>query len=303
MIGRGAPRTVSGGQPDTAAALDPGDRGAASQGARRRTNPGPRALSAVALVMGLALGAPIAVLVVRALAGGSLVAAIGTAVVLDALILSLATTGVSLLVTVAVGLPIALLLARRGRRGLSILEAIVDLPIILPPAVAGLALLLVLGRRGVLGGPLDALGLSIPFTTAAVVIAQTFVSAPFFIRSARTGIAGVDRDLEDAARADGASEWSVLRSVTLPLAGPALAAGLVMSWARSLGEFGATIMFAGNVQGRTQTLPLVVYSEFQGGSLDASVAAAAVLVLAAFGVLLAVRVLHWGRALDLRGLA
>ncbi len=269
----------------------------------RGADPGPRALSVVALVMGIALGAPVAVLIARALLGGSLGAALGTPVVIDALVLSLATTAISLLVTVAVGLPIATLLARGRRRGLSILEAIVDLPIVLPPAVAGLALLLVLGRRGVLGGPLDALGLAIPFTTVAVVLAQTFVSAPFFIRSARTGIAGVDRNLEDAARADGASEWSVLRSVTLPLAGPALAAGLVMSWARSLGEFGATIMFAGNIHGRTQTLPLVVYSEFQGGSLDASIAAAAILVIAAFGVLLAVRVRHWGRALDVRGLA
>ena len=301
MIRRGGERTAPGGTAPLAA-VDPGDAGAAAAAPRRR-NPGPRALSAVALVMGLALGAPIAVLVVRALVGGSLVAAMGMPVVLDALVLSLATTGVSLLVTVAVGLPIAILLARRGRRGLSILEAIVDLPIILPPAVAGLALLLVLGRRGILGGLLDTMGLAIPFTTVAVVIAQTFVSAPFFIRSARAGIAGVDRDLEDAARADGASEWSVLRSVSLPLAGPALAAGLVMSWARSLGEFGATIMFAGSIQGRTQTLPLVVYSEFQGGSLDASIAAAAILVIAAFGVLLAVRVRHWGRALDLRGLA
>ncbi|HYU50893.1 MAG TPA: ABC transporter permease [Candidatus Limnocylindria bacterium] len=269
----------------------------------RGADPGPRSLSVVALVMGIALGAPVAVLIARALLGGSLGAALGTPVVIDALVLSLATTAISLLVTVAVGLPIATLLARGRRRGLSILEAIVDLPIVLPPAVAGLALLLVLGRRGVLGGPLDALGLAIPFTTVAVVLAQTFVSAPFFIRSARTGIAGVDRNLEDAARADGASEWSVLRSVTLPLAGPALAAGLVMSWARSLGEFGATIMFAGNIHGRTQTLPLVVYSEFQGGSLDASIAAAAILVIAAFGVLLAVRVRHWGRALDVRGLA
>ncbi len=269
----------------------------------RGADPGPRSLSVVALVMGIALGAPVAVLIARAMLGGSLGAALGTPVVIDALVLSLATTAISLLVTVAVGLPIATLLARGRRRGLSILEAIVDLPIVLPPAVAGLALLLVLGRRGVLGGPLDALGLAIPFTTVAVVLAQTFVSAPFFIRSARTGIAGVDRDLEDAARADGASEWSVLRSVTLPLAGPALAAGLVMSWARSLGEFGATIMFAGNIHGRTQTLPLVVYSEFQGGSLDASIAAAAILVIAAFGVLLAVRVRHWGRALDVRGLA
>jgi molybdate transport system permease protein len=111
----------------------------------------------------------------------------------------------------------------------------------------------------------------------------------------------VSRDLEDAARVDGATERQLFRAVTVPLAGTALAAGLVMSWARALGEFGATIMFAGSIEGRTQTLPLVVYGEFQAGDLDTAVAAAAVLVLAAFGVLVAVRILHWGRALDLRG--
>jgi molybdate transport system permease protein len=110
----------------------------------------------------------------------------------------------------------------------------------------------------------------------------------------------VDQDLEDAARVDGASERQVFRWVTVALAAPALAAGVVMAWARALGEFGATIMFAGNVAGRTQTLPLVVYGEFQGGDLEASIAAAAILVLAAFGVLVAVRALHWGRALDAR---
>jgi molybdate transport system permease protein len=229
--------------------------------------------------------------------------ALGSTVVLDALWLSLATTAVSLAITVALGLPLAVVLARQRFRGKGWLEAIVDLPIVLPPSVAGLALLLVFGRRGVLAAPFELLGISVPFTTVAVVLAQVFVSAPFFIRSARTGIAGVDRDLEDAARVDGASEPQLFRAITVPLAGAALAAGLVMSWARSLGEFGATIMFAGNVEGRTQTLPLVVYSEFQGGDLDASVAAAAILVLAAFGVLVAVRVLHWGRAVDVRGIA
>ncbi len=183
------------------------------------------------------------------------------------------------------------------------IEAVVDLPIVLPPSVAGLALLLVYGRRGLLSAPFEILGISVPFTTIAVILAMTFVSAPFFIRSARIGIAGVERDLEDAARVDGASEGQLFRAITVPIASAAFAGGLVMTWARSLGEFGATIMFAGNVQGRTQTLPLVVYSEFQSGGLDSSLAAAAILVLAAFGVLVAVRVFHWGRAADVRRLA
>jgi molybdate transport system permease protein len=264
---------------------------------------GERSVVAVAGLFALFLGLPILALVARAILDGSLSVALGSTVVLDALWLSLATTAVSLAITVALGLPLAVVLARQRFRGKGWLEAIVDLPIVLPPSVAGLALLLVFGRRGVLAAPFELLGISVPFTTVAVVLAQVFVSAPFFIRSARTGIAGVDRDLEDAARVDGASEPQLFRAITVPLAGAALAAGLVMSWARSLGEFGATIMFAGNVEGRTQTLPLVVYSEFQGGDLDASVAAAAILVLAAFGVLVAVRVLHWGRAVDVRGIA
>ena len=263
---------------------------------------GTRSLFGVAGLFGLFLGLPVAVLVVRAIVDGSLAHALTARVVLSALALSLTTTSVSLVLTAIFGLPLAIVLARYRFRGSGWVEAIVDLPIVLPPSVAGLALLLLLGRRGLLGGPLDALGIEIPFTTLAVILAQTFVSAPFFIRSARTGIAGVDRDFEDAARVDGASEFQVFRHVTVPLAGTALSAGLVMSWARALGEFGATIMFAGSLEGRTQTLPLVVYGEFQGGDLDASIAAAAILVLAAFGVLIAVRALHWGRALDLRSL-
>jgi molybdate transport system permease protein len=243
----------------------------------------------------------VAVLVARSVLVGALRDAVDDPVVVDALVLSLSTTAVSLLITVALGMPLAFVLARRRFRGKAILETVVDLPIVLPPSVAGLALLLVFGRRGLLGEPIADLGLTIPFTTAAVVIAQTFVSAPFFIRAARTGIAGVEPDLEDAARVDGAAESSVFRRITVPLAAPALAAGIVMTWARALGEFGATIMFAGNVEGRTQTLPLVVYGEFQAGHLESSIAAAAILVLAAFAVLVAVRVIHWSRALDLRG--
>ena len=263
---------------------------------------GERSLLLLAGLSVLFLSLPIVVLVARAIFDGSLAHALTAQVVLSALGLSLVTTAISLVITVAFGLPLAFVLARRRFRGSGLVEAIVDLPLVLPPAVAGLALLLVLGRRGLLGGPLDALGIEIPFTTVAVILAQSFVSGPFFIRSARTGIAGVERDVEDAARVDGASDIQVFRHITVPLAGSALAAGLVMSWARSLGEFGATIMFAGNIEGRTQTLPLVVYGEFQGGDLDASIAAAAILILAAFGVLVAVRLLHWGRALDIRSL-
>lgn len=249
----------------------------------------------------LFLGLPVVALLARAVASGSLSASLATPTVLDALALSLITTSITVVLTLALGTPLAYLLARRRFRGATLLETAIDLPIVLPPSVAGLALLLVFGRLGLVGGALDSVGVQVAFTTVAVILAQTFVAAPFYIRSARAGFAAVDRDLEDAARVDGADEASVLRHVTVPLAGTALGAGIVMSWARALGEFGATIMFAGNIEGRTQTLPLVVYAEFQAGDLEASVAAASILVLAAFGVLLAVRVFHWGRVLDVRG--
>jgi molybdate transport system permease protein len=260
-------------------------------------------VTVIAALFGVFLALPILALLGRAIADGVLGSSAGSSAVLAALGLSLATTLVSLFVTVAVGLPLAVVLARRRFPGKWLVEAVVDLPIVLPPAVAGLALLLLLGRRGLLGAAFDQAGVEIAFTTVAVIVAQVFVSAPFFVRSARAGIAAVDRDLEDAARVDGASEPRLFWAVTVPLAAPALAAGLVMSWARALGEFGATIMFAGNVAGRTQTLPLVVYSEFQGGDLDASIAAAATLVVAALGVLVAVRLFHWGRVLDVRSIA
>ena len=265
---------------------------------RRPPDAGATTLLVLGSIVAVLLALPVVTLIARSVLDGSLARIAGSSAVLAALTLSLVTTAASLVLTVAIGLPLAIVLARRSFRGKWLVEAIIDLPIVLPPSVAGLALLLVLGRRGLLAGPLQAVGIDIAFTTIAVVLAQTFVSAPFFVRSARAGLAGVDRDLEDASRVDGATERQVFRRVTVPLAAGALAAGVVMSWARSLGEFGATIMFAGNVEGRTQTLPLVVYAHFQAGDLDASIAAAAILVLAALGVLVAVRAFRWGRVLE-----
>jgi molybdate transport system permease protein len=269
-------------------------------GRRRTSEPTRLGLAAIAAIGLLFLGLPVAALLVRAVVSGALLDAAPDHALLDALALSLATTLASLAITIAFGTPLALVLARAEFRGKRLVEAIVDLPIVLPPSVAGLALLLTLGRRGVLGGPLEGLGLAIPFTTLAVVLAQTFVSAPLYVRAARAGFLSVDPDQEDAARVDGAGGRAVFRFVTLPLASASIGAGLVLAWARALGEFGATIMFAGNIGGRTRTLPLFVYSEFQS-SLDASIAAAAVLVLAAFGVLVAVRLTRWRAALDAGG--
>jgi len=247
--------------------------------------------------MAIFLGLPVGVLVLRGVLGGALALG-GSPAIVDALVLSLASTAVSLVISTLFGVPLAWVLARRTFRGSALLETIIDLPIVLPPSVAGLALLLVFGRQGPLGGVLDSFGLGIPFTAAAVVLAQVFVAAPFMIRSARAGFAAVDRDLEDAGRVEGASELQVFRRITLALALPSLSAGLVMTWARALGEFGATILFAGNIRGETQTLPLLVYSSFQT-SLDSAVAAATILVLAAAGVLVGVRFLG-GRSLLLQ---
>ena len=256
--------------------------------AHRAPAPGGSLGALLAIVAVLFLGLPVATLLVRAGLALPTVDADAAGAVAEALVLSLASTAVSLVLVVGMGLPLAWWLARRPPRGAAVIETLVDLPIVLPPSVAGLALLLVFGRRGLLGDELALVGVSIPFTIVAVVLAQTFVAMPFFVRAARAGIRAVDRDLEDAARVDGATETAVTRQVTIPLAASALSAGLVMAWARALGEFGATIMFAGNIAGRTQTLPLLVYSEFQR-SLDASLVAAAILVVAVFGVLVAVR--------------
>lgn len=247
------------------------------------------ALAAVALAF---LALPVAALLLRAIGSGALTSALAGRAVLDALALSLTSTAVSLVIVVLLGTPLAFVLARSRFRGKALAEALVDLPIVLPPSVAGLALLFAFGRNGIAGNALELVGLSLPFTTLAVVVAQVFVASPFYVRAARSGFRAVEPDVEEAARVDGASENVVLGRVTLPLAAPALGAGLILAWARALGEFGATILFAGNIEGRTQTLPLLVYSELQEG-IDSAIAAATILVLAALGVLIAVRVMRW----------
>ena len=212
--------------------------------------------------------------------------------------LSLRTSTWATLAAVLLGTPVAYLLARRSFRGRALLDTLIDLPIVLPPAVAGVALLLVFGRRGWVGAPLDALGVRITFTALAVVMAQTFIAVPLFVRAAVIGFAAVEPELEDAAAIDGASGWQVFRRISLPLARRSLLTGVALAWARALGEFGATILFAGNLPGRTQTMPLAIYLGFE---LDIGVAVALSVILmgVSFGVLLVIRLVLGRQSADL----
>jgi molybdate transport system permease protein len=208
-------------------------------------------------------------------------------VVSQALWLSLATSTASLAVTVVFGTPLAALLATPFR-GRSLLETLVTLPVVLPPVVGGLALLLAFGRAGLLGGALNAFGLHLPFTTAAVVLAQTFVSAPLYVAVAKSAFARTDqRQLEAAFTLHASRAYAFLR-VVLPPALPALLGGATLAWARALGEFGATITFAGNLPGVTQTMPIAVYVAAQT-DLQSSIIIAVVLMVLSYGALLAVR--------------
>jgi molybdate transport system permease protein len=180
--------------------------------------------------------------------------------VLSALRLSLICASLATLVSVILGVPLAWLLARVEFRGRKIVRALVTVPLVLPPVVGGVALLLVLGRRGLVGGWLyDQFGIQLPFTTAGVVVAEAFVAMPFLVIAVEGALRGADARYEEAAATLGAKRWTVFRRVTLPLVAPGVAAGAVLCWARALGEFGATITFAGNLPGRTQTMPLAVY--------------------------------------------
>lgn len=222
-----------------------------------------RAIYFVAIGIGTAfLILPLLALFIAALAGVHN-ALVNSQTIFTAIVLSMATTSLSTLIMLIVGIPLALWLAASTSRWRQITQSLLTLPIVMPPAVAGLALLLAFGRNGLIGPYLAQIGVNIPFTTTAVVMAQVFVAMPFFLRSAIAGFQAVHPEYGDAARIDGAAEWQVSRFVTIPMALPALSTGLVLSWARALGEFGATILFAGSLEGTTQTLPLLVYNIFE----------------------------------------
>jgi molybdate transport system permease protein len=209
-------------------------------------------------------------------------------VVLDALFLSLVTATASLGIVIVMGTPLAYLNARTNYRGKEIVDTLIDLPIVMPPAVAGIALLMAFGRRGVIGEYLSVFGIQIAFTTLAVVFAQVFVASPFYIRQARASFASVERVYEDAARTLGAGRLRVFFRITVPIAWAGLVSGAILTFARALGEFGATIMFAGNFQGRTQTMPLAIYTTMQG-ELNDALCLAIILVVISFAVILLVK--------------
>lgn len=209
-------------------------------------------------------------------------------VVMDALRLSLMTSTITTIMIVIMGTPIAYVSARFNYFGKELADSLIDLPVIMPPAVAGIALLVAFGRMGIVGHYLNAFGISIAFTTLAVIIAQVFVSSPFYIRQARTSFEDVDLAFENAARTLGASRVYTFFHVILPIAMNGLISGAIMAFARSLGEFGATIMFAGNFQGRTQTMPLAIYTAMQG-DLDVSLCLSIILVAFSFVVIFLVK--------------
>ena len=226
----------------------------------------------------------------------ALVSALGSSSAVDALRVSIETALVAHGLVLAVGTPAAYLLATRRFRGRTLLVAGIELPLVLPPAVAGIALLATFGRRGLLGSALAAGGITIPFTQAAVVMAVAFVASPFYIRGAVAAFESVDRNLLDASRTLGAGPARTFARVAVPLAAGGLGSASALAWARGLGEFGATIMFAGSFQGETQTLPLAIYAQLD---VDRTVALAigALLVVASAAVLLLTKVIpSWTRS-------
>jgi molybdate transport system permease protein len=261
------------------------------------------------VLLGLALAVALTFLTLPVLAifvdqsPADLVASLGEPGALDALWLSLRTTAISMAIIVAVGTPAAYLLATRSFRGKAVVVTLVELPLVLPPAVAGIALLAAVGPAGILGGTIEAVGIELALETAGVVVALTFVASPFYVRQGMAAFAAVDRTLLDASRTLGDSEARAFLRVMIPAALPGLAAGGALALGRALGEFGATLMFAGSFEGITQTVPLAIYDRF-ATDFDSALALSAILVAVSAAILLAVKLVQrddslggWGEGL------
>jgi molybdate transport system permease protein len=221
---------------------------------------------------------------------GSAPAALSEESSLLAIRLSLLCSLLSTALALLLGVPLAWVLARLDFPGRSLLRAVAILPMVLPPVVGGVALLLAFGRRGLIGGPLEAaFGVGLPFTTLGVILAESFVAMPFLVITVEAALRSMDVRFEEAARTLGASRWTVFRRVTIPLIAPSLVAGAVLAWSRALGEFGATITFAGNFPGITQTAPLAIYVDLQSQHPERAIVLSLLLVLVSLAVLVALR--------------
>jgi molybdate transport system permease protein len=230
---------------------------------------------------------------------GRLLDALGEESAREALWLSLRTTLIAMAIIVVVGAPAAYLLAMRSFRGRALVLTAIELPLVVPPAVAGIALLAAFGPQGILGAAISDAGVELVLQTAGVVVALVFVSAPFFLRQAVAAFAALDAPLLEASRTLGAGPFRAFATVALPSARPGLAAGLALAWGRALGEFGATLLFAGSLQGVTQTAPLAIFAEFsRPGGFVAALALSAVLIVVAAVLLVAVKLLAGERALE-----
>ena len=236
------------------------------------------------------IGLPVLGMLVRAGQQSDFAASLTSSLTVQALQLSLFTSAVSMAIVIVLGTPLAHLLARGDSVTLKAVDAVVELPIVLPPVVAGVAMLMAFGRQGIIGPALAGLGINLPFTAIAVVFAQVFVAAPFYIRAAKLGFQSIGREFEDISQTLGVSPWATFWRLTLPLAAPSILGGLALAWARAISEFGATIMFAGNLTGRTQTMPLAILSAMEtdiGSALamSALLLAGSLVVLALLGFL------------------
>ncbi|MEN6528635.1 MAG: ABC transporter permease [Anaerolineaceae bacterium] len=208
--------------------------------------------------------------------------------IVQAIRLSIFTSLSTTVITLLFGTPVALLLTQRNFRLYRFVDTLIDLPTVLPPSVAGIALLMAFGRKGVFGPILSAMDITIPFTSIAVIMAQTFIASPLYIKAATIGFSAVDLELKQAASLDGANRWQIFRYITLPMSSSSILSGSVMTWARALGEFGATIIFAGNFPGRTQTMPLAIYIGFEI-DLDVALTLAIIMICFSFFTLIVIK--------------